>query len=40
MLILNHMCYKVNAYGNKDNGAGKEAEVKSPDSTLTVTGTS
>ena len=36
MLILNHMCYKVNADGSKDNGAGKEAEVKNPDNTLTV----
>ena len=36
MLILNHMCYKVNADGSKDNGAGKEAEVRNPDNTLTV----
>ena len=40
MHILNHMYYKVNAYGSEDNGAGKEAEVESPDNALTVSGTS
>ena len=24
MLILNHICYKANADGSQDNGAGKE----------------
>ena len=39
-LILNHMCYKVNANSSKDNGAGKQAEVKNLDSTLAISVTS
>ena len=42
MIILNHVCYRVNVYSSKDNGAGKEVEVKSKNlaSTLIVSGTS
>ena len=39
MLILNYVCYEVNADGSKDNGAGKEVELKNLKCILNVSGT-
>ena len=39
MLILNHVCYEVNADGSKDNGADKEVELKNLECILNVSGT-
>ena len=37
ILILNHVHYEVDTDGSKNNGAGKEVEVKNLDSTVSGT---
>lgn len=39
MLILNHVCYEVNADSSKDNGADREVELKNLECILNVSGT-